>query len=200
MPVALFQFLDNALVSARIHPGFITHLQALKYLIPSLPPSYSACPKIPCRTFCPFGYVEENECPICKCAPSPCEVSQDIEVLHSTHCIEILRNRTIYSPPLGCIMQRGRSVHSNQRALPWLHIQSSVWTRYNFFGFLIKSNKSSFWANILKQFPAPPCKPLDACSLECAYGLLVINGCPICECSRNPCDVSILFHVLFLSP
>ena len=43
---------------------------------------------------------------------------------------------------------------------------------------------AKIWLFSLSYFTARPCPP--TCSMQCKYGLMIKNGCPICKCRGKP--------------
>jgi len=125
------------------------------------------CPKILCSTLCKSYKVDDKGCPTCTCNSEPCSA-----VLCTDKCTYGFAADDRGCPSCNCI--------------PCPAVNCS---RFCKFGYKVDSSKG---CPVCLCNDGPICKSI-VCPLDCKYGAIEVNSCPVCSClGEQKCDCSAL--------
>ncbi|ELU12381.1 hypothetical protein CAPTEDRAFT_136066, partial [Capitella teleta] len=164
------------------------------------------CDEFLCALYCEYGNeLDGNGCPICSCKPNPCEVSKSALSLSSQCdvvpsdcfgplCAATAECKAIQCDEFLCAMycEYGNELDGNGCPIcsckpnPCEVTECAPGTKCD----VVPSDCFGPLCAATAECKAIQCDEF-LCAMYCEYGNeLDGNGCPICSCKPNPCEVS----------
>lgn len=144
------------------------------------------CPPVRCEISCQYGFAwDENNCPVCKCYHNPCAATL---CPVGTVCEPVMVNCLVapcIPPSIGtCVPTKPGQCPQVNRDTHGICVEQC--SNDGDCNDDLKCCSNGCGHTCQK----PVCKDQGPCNIRCAYGLKYdSNGCQLCECQENPCNL-----------